>query len=145
MFSLDSARNGEYQALAFGCRALVCWSWTATNNNLRKMFCCGLHVTLCCCDTALELCSYRYSPAMLAAMAWLCNGAAVNWWVSPSRCGPKWTLRGFPAIQISVYLVITPHLRTVTLAWNDHLKGVRSRGKWLDKSNYRKIINFKDK
>ena len=75
-----------------------------------------------CCDTALELCSYRYQPAMLAAMASLCNGAAVNWWVSPFTIGSKSDLRRFPSILISVYLVITPHLRTVTLAWSDPLR-----------------------
>ena len=84
-------------------------------------FCCEPRMALRCCDTALELCSYRYPPAMLAAMASLCNGAVVNWWVCPSRCGLKLKLIGFPAIQIPEYLVITPNMRTVSLAWSDRI------------------------
>ena len=126
MFSLDSARNGEYPTLGFGCPALVCWSLTALNTNLMNNFCCEPRMTLRCCDTALELCSYWYPPAMLAAMTSLCNGAAVNWWVSPFTIGSKSNLRGFPSILISVYLVITPHLRTVTLAWSDPLIPIKS-------------------
>ena len=72
-------------------------------------------MTLRCCDNALELCSYRDSPGMLTAVASLCNGAAVNWWVSPPDV-VEIKLSGIPSIQISVYLVITPKLRTVTLA-----------------------------
>ena len=121
MFSLDSTSNGEYPTLGFGCPALVCWSWNALNTNLMNNFCCEPRVALRCCDTVLELYSYRYPPAMLAAMASLYNSAAVNWWVCPSRCGLKLKLIGFPAIQIPVYLVITPHLRTVTLAWRNPL------------------------
>ena len=79
-------------------------------------------MALRCCDTALELCSYLDTAAMLVAMASLCTGAGINWWESPSICGSKSKLIGFPAIQISVYFVITPHLRTVTLALSDPLK-----------------------
>ena len=77
------------------------------------------HVWLCAVVTLHWICSYRDSPAMLAAMASLCNGAAVSWWGFPSICGSKLKLRGFPSILISVYLVITPNLRTVTLARSD--------------------------
>ena len=84
-------------------------------------FSCGPTVTLRCCGTALKLSSYRDSPAILTAVASLCNGNAVNQWMSPSRCGSKSKLRGFQAIQISVYWVNTPHLRTVTLAQSDPL------------------------
>ena len=122
MNSLDSARSGEYPTLAFGCRTLICSSWTATNTNVMNTFCCEPRVALRCCDTAaLEICSYRYSHAMLVAMASLCNSTAVNWWVSPSRCGLKSKLRGFPSIQISVYLVVTP---VPTLAWSDPFTGI---------------------
>ena len=77
-------------------------------NNIR----CEPRMALRCCDTALQLCSYRYPPAMLAAMASLCDGAAVNWWISLYTIVSKSNLRGFPLMLISVYLVITPHMRT---------------------------------